>query len=205
VNPRALLFLTALAACATPPAPAPWSALFDGATLTGWEATNFGGEGVVEVSDGALLLDYGSPLTGLTWTGAPPSGSYDLELVAARVEGTDFFCGLTFPVGDAHLTLVLGGWGGSLCGLSNLDGDDAANNDSQKLFRFENGRDYRVLLRVRPDVVAVLLDDRPFLRVPIAGRALSLRPEVELSRPLGVASFSTRARLRALRWRPAGT
>ena len=200
---RALLVLIALSACAAPPAPAPWSTLFDGATLTGWDATNFGGEGVVEVVDGAVLLDYGSPLTGLTWTGAPPSGAYDLELVAARVEGTDFFCGLTFPVGDAHLTLVLGGWGGSLCGLSNLDGDDAANNDSQKLFRFENGRDYRVLLRVRPDVVDVLLDDRPFLHVPIAGRTLSLRPEVELSRPLGVASFSTRARLRALRWRPA--
>ena len=198
-----LVALVALAACAAPPAHAPWRALFDGESLAGWERTNFGGEGAVEVVAGAIELDYGSPLTGLTWTGPPPEGSYDLEVIAARTEGTDFFCGLTFPVRDAHLTLVLGGWGGSLCGLSNLDGDDAANNDSQRLFRFEQGRDYRVLVRVREDVVDVLLDGAPFLHVPIAGRALSLRPEVELSRPLGVASFSTRARLRALRWRPA--
>ncbi|MGC6487187.1 MAG: DUF1080 domain-containing protein, partial [Planctomycetota bacterium] len=153
-----LVALFALCACATPPAPRPWTELFDGASLAGWEVTNFGGEGAVEVVDGALELDYGSPLTGLTFTGAAPSGAYELELTAARVEGTDFFCGLTFPVRDAHLTLVLGGWGGSLCGLSNLDGEDAANNDTKRLFRFENGRDYRVLLRVRAHVVEVLLD-----------------------------------------------
>lgn len=200
-----LLPLLALAACATPPVRAPWVALFDGESLDGWQATNFGGEGPIVVADGALELDFGSPLTGLTWTGTPPAGDYDLEVVAARVDGTDFFCGLTFPVRDAHLTLVLGGWGGSLCGLSSLDGEDAANNDSQRLFRFENGRDYRVQVQVRRDVVDVLLDDAPFLHVPIAGRALSLRPEVELSRPLGLASFSTRSRVRTLRWRPAGS
>ena len=202
---RALLLpLLALTACATPPDHAPWVALFDGQSLDGWQATNFGGEGPVVVVDGALELDFGSPLTGLTWTGTAPDGDYDLEVVAARVDGTDFFCGLTFPVRDAHLTLVLGGWGGSLCGLSSLDGEDAANNDSQRLFRFENGRDYRVQVRVRRDVVDVLLDDAPFLHVPIAGRTLSLRPEVELNRPLGIASFSTRSRVRTLRWRPAG-
>ncbi len=199
-----LAFLLALSACAAQPTPPLWIELFDGATLRGWDVTSFGGEGAVEVVGGAIELDYGSPLTGITWTGAAPAGCYDLEVVAARAEGTDFFCGLTFPVRDAHLTLVLGGWGGSLCGLSNLDGDDAANNDSQRLYRFEQGRDYRVLLQVREEAVDVSLDGAPFLHVPITGRSLSLRPEVELSRPLGVASFSTRARLRAVRWRSVG-
>ena len=201
---RALLLpLLALTACATPPDHAPWVALFDGQSLDGWQATNFGGEGPIVVVDGALELDFGSPLTGLTWTGTPPDGDYDLEVVAARVDGTDFFCGLTFPVRDAHLTLVLGGWGGSLCGISSLDGDDASSNETRTLHRFEEGRDYRVLVRVRGERLEVDLDGSPFLRVPLAGRRLSLRPEVELSRPLGVASFGTRARVRTLRWRPA--
>ncbi|MCK5942121.1 MAG: DUF1080 domain-containing protein [Planctomycetes bacterium] len=199
--PAALALL--LAACQSPPPPAAWRELFDGATLTGWTPTNFGGEGEVAVRDGAIELDYGSPLTGVTLLGEPPRGDYDLELVCARVEGTDFFCGLTFPVHGAHLTLVLGGWGGSLCGLSNLDGDDAARNETRTLRGFENGRDYRVLVRVRRATVAVLIDDEPLLRADLDGRELSLRPEVELCRPLGFAAFSTRARLRALRWRPA--
>jgi len=110
---------------------------------------------------------------------------------------------VTFPVHDAHLTLVLGGWGGSLCGISSLDGEDASNNETRTLRRFEEGRDYRVLLRVRQDHLEVDLDGAPLLRAALEGRALSLRPEVELSRPLGIASFGTRARVRALRWRPA--
>ncbi|MFN3241013.1 MAG: DUF1080 domain-containing protein [Planctomycetota bacterium] len=194
--------LLLLAACAAPPPAAPWRELFDGRSTAGWTATNFGGEGPIEVVDGALRFDFGSPMTGLTWAGEPPSGDYDLEVVAARVDGTDFFCGLTFPVGDAHLTLVLGGWGGSLCGISNLDGEDAANNDSKRLFRFENGRDYRVLVQVRADHLDVQLDGEPFLHVPLSSRALSLRPEVELCTPLGIASFATRARVRSIRWRP---
>ena len=196
----ALLSLV-LSSCAA--SAAPWTDLFDGATTAGWTATNFGGEGEVVVVDGALELGFGSPMTGLTWAGAPPSGEYDLEVTAARVDGTDFFCGMTFPVGDAFLTLVLGGWGGSLCGLSSLDGDDAANNDSKRLFRFENGRDYQVLLQVRRAHVTVKVDGALLMEVPIEGRRLSLRPEVELSRPLGIASFATRARVRRLRWRSA--
>ncbi len=202
--PRALfLSCSLLAACAAPPTAAPWTELFDGRSLQGVEVTKFGGEGEVVVRDGAVELDFGTPLTGLTWTGAPPVGDYDLEVTAARVDGTDFFCGLTFPVRDAHLTLVLGGWGGSLCGISSLDGDDASSNETRTLHRFEEGRDYRVLVRVRGELLEVDLDGSPFLRVPLAGRRLSLRPEVELSRPLGVASFGTRARVRTLRWRPA--
>ena len=166
--PRWLLLLL-LAGCASPPAGQPWIELFDGETTRGWTATNFGGEGPVDVVDGALEFDFGSPMTGLTWTGPPPRGVYDLEVTAARIDGTDFFCGLTFPVDDAHLTLILGGWGGSLCGLSNLDGEDAAHNDSRTLFRFENDRDYRVLLRVRDDRVEVDLDGDLLLRAPITG------------------------------------
>src|SRR5690606_6791411 len=102
--------LMVFTSCATPPVESTWTELFDGQTTQGWRHTEFGGEGEVIVENGAMQLAMGSPLTGVTLTAPPPSGNYELEVVAARIEGTDFFCGLTFPVGDNHLTLILGGW-----------------------------------------------------------------------------------------------
>ncbi len=203
------LLLAAFAAngCQQPPPPGPatpWRILFDGRELGAFTSSRFGGDGPITIVDGAIQLDIGSPLTGVTWTGDAPTGDrpYELELTATRVSGTDFFCGLTFPVRDAHLTLILGGWGGALCGLSSLDGDDAARNDTRTLHRFENGRPYRVHLAVSPERVTVQLDGKPLLAADVAGRELSLRPEVELSTPLGIAAFTTVAQLRDIRWRP---
>lgn len=192
----------ALAGCATAPTAAPWIELFDGRSLGGFAITDFGGQGEVDVAGDRLRLGIGSPLTGVTWTGAVPRGDYELEVVAARDLGNDFFCGLTFPVGDAHLTLVLGGWGGALCGFSSLDGNDAANNDTRTLRRFAPGRDYHVHVAVRADRVEAHLDGEPLCAIDPRRHRLGLRPEVLLSRPLGIASFATAASVRTVRWRP---
>jgi hypothetical protein len=210
---RALLALAAFAllpACRAPsrdlpmgsPPETPWRELFDGRSLTGFQITDFGGQGPVEVDGGRMRLGFGSPLTGVTWTGDPLPPEYELEVVAARDDGTDFFCGLTFPVGDAHLTLILGGWGGSLCGLSSIDGHDAAHNSTRTLRRFTRERDYTARIRVTDGDVHVTLDGEPLCGVERTGRRLGLRPEVLLSRPLGFAAFATRSSLRHLRWRP---
>lgn len=201
VRSRAAALAAALAAgCAAPPAP--WIELFDGRDLGAFVPTSFGGEGPVEVHDGALQLGFGSPLTGVTWTGTPPAGAYELEVVAARRHGSDFFCGLTFPVGEHHLTLVLGGWGGSVCGLSRIDGLDAAHNETRTLRRFTAGRNYTARVVVAPDRVAVELDGTPLCAVPRAGRRFDLRPEVLPSRPLGLCAFATVATVQRVRWRP---
>jgi hypothetical protein len=197
----------ALASCAAPPpagrdAATVWTDLFDGQSLRGFASTEFGGEGDVAVVDGAIHLGIGSPLTGITWQGELPTLPYELEVIARRRSGADFFCGLTFPVGSAPLTLVLGGWGGSVCGLSSLDGLDAAHNATRTLRHFATGVDYRVRVRVTADAIAAWIDDVPLLEAPLAGRALGVRPEVELSRPLGLCSFATAAAVRGLRWRP---
>jgi hypothetical protein len=202
----ALAATIALAGCAAAPvagsgAP-PWRELFDGKALGGFAVTDFGGQGEVAVRDGRLVLGMGSPLTGVTWTGQPPAGSYELEVTAARLDGSDFFCGLTFPVGEDHLTLVLGGWGGSLCGLSSLDGNDAAHNDTRCLRQFADGTEYTVRLAVATDRVEASLDGRPLCRIDPRRHRLGLRPEVSLCRPLGFASFQTVAAVRTLRWRP---
>ncbi|KAA3608709.1 MAG: DUF1080 domain-containing protein [Planctomycetota bacterium] len=184
----------------------PWQELFDGKQLAPWQATAFGGEAEVRIENGRLLLPFGFPLTGITWQGEPPFRlDYELELVAARLDGSDFFCGLTFPVGEEFLTLILGGWGGATCGLSCLDGEDASANESVRYRRFETGKDYRIRIQVRRHRIQVWLDDEAFLDQDLSGRRLSLRPEVSLSRPLGIASFATSTSLASIRWRPLGS
>lgn len=199
----AALCLLLLASCASSPAPAPaWIDLFDGRSLGAFASTEFGGEGLVAVHDSAIQLGFGSPLTGVTWNGAPPTGDYELEVRASRTGGGDFFCGVTFPVGNDHLTLVLGGWGGTVCGFSSLDGLDAAHNATRTLHRFELGRDYTARIAVTATAITATLDGEPLCRTDRQGTALSLRPEVLLSRPLGIASFATQAAVRSVRWRP---
>jgi len=210
MNNRRGLFATALVlllgACAAAPDAAPdaagWRPLFDGHSLHGFVSSGFGGDGDIAVVDGALCLEMGSPLTGVTWQGELPTGDYELEVTARRVDGNDFFCGLTFPVGEQFLTLVLGGWGGAVCGLSSIDGQDAWNNATCTSRRFVNGVDYTIRLEVMPARIVATLDGAPLVDADIAGCELALRPEVFRSRPLGICAFATRAAIRALRWRP---
>ena len=96
------------------PANAAWQPLFDGKTLTNWKPTKFMGEGAVKVENGQIILETGSDLTGITWTGPElPKTNYEIALQAMRVEGRDFFAGVTFPVDDSFCSLILGGWGGT--------------------------------------------------------------------------------------------
>lgn len=185
----------------TAAAQAEWMPLFDGAALGHWEQTSFGGEGPVGVLDGAIVLGMGDPLTGITWTGAPLPVAFELTLEAARLAGSDFFCGLTFPVGQTHCSLILGGWGGTTVGLSSLDGRDASENETTREMRFEDTRWYRVRVAVSATHIRAWLDDQPLVEVATAGRRIGIRPEVEPSRPLGVAAYRTRAGVRSIRAR----
>jgi hypothetical protein len=178
------------------------------AVAPGFEPARFGGNGAIEESESGLRLDGGAPLTGVVFppgqsTVLTPSGEeYELEVVAARLAGTDFFCALTFPVADAALTLVLGGWGGSTCGFSCLDGRDAANNPTTTWRRFDKGVFVNARVRVTRERIEAFVDDAPLCSTPRAGVRLSLRPEVEPCRPLGIASYATTAMVRTVRWRP---
>ena len=100
--------------------------LFDGKTLKGWKAPEFGGQGKVEVKDGAIVMERGESMTGISCTGKVPTVDYELTLEGKRVDGVDFFATTTFPVGKSHCSLVVGGWGGPVVGLSSIDYYDAA-------------------------------------------------------------------------------
>jgi hypothetical protein len=192
----------ALAFAAACSGPGDWRALHCGDPAAGWRSSEFGGDGSIEPTADGVVLGMGNPLTGVTFAGAVPTGSYELACEAARRLGNDFFCGLTFPVGDAHLTLVLGGWGGAVCGFSSLDGLDAAHNATREVRHFPNDVFVKVRIEVAPTRVRAFVDEQLLCECDPSRHRLSLRPEVELSRPLGVAAFSTTAAIRNLCWRP---
>ena len=118
-----------------------------------------------------------------------------------RLAGNDFFCGLTFPVGQSHCSLILGGWGGTTVGLSNLDGRDASENETTREMRFEDKRWYRVRVAVSVTHIRAWLDNESIVEVARAGRRIGIRPEVEPSLPMGIAGFRTGAGIRAIQIR----
>lgn len=196
-----------IAGCAAGPRAeaTPWRPLFDGHSLAGLATAGFGGDGAIAVADGRLQFDFGSPLTGVTFAATLPDRDYELLLVGRREAGHDFFAGLTFPVPDGCLSLVLGGWGGSVCGLSSLDGADAARNATRRLRHFAVGRDHRVVVQVTARRIAVTIDGDELLAVDPRPHRCDLRAELEPCRPLGLASFATRASFATVAWRPLGS
>jgi hypothetical protein len=171
--------------------------LFDGKSLDGWKLTNFGGEGEVYVEEGKIIMDMGFSLTGITSVRKDlPTSNYEIQLEASRLDGVDFFCTLTFPVKQSYASLVVGGWAGAVVGISCIDDRDASENETTKYMGFKRDQWYRIKLRVLDQRLQAWIDDKPVVDVNIAGRKLSTRPEVELSQPLGIAAWETRAALR---------
>jgi len=174
--------------------------LFDGKTLTGWKESDFAGRGEVEVKEGRIVIGSGV-MTGITWTNDLPTNNYELTLEAMRVEGSDFFCALTFPVGVDPCSLIVGGWGGGVVGLSSLDGADAASNETTKYMNFENGKWFAIRLRVTPKKIQAWIDNDPVVDVDTTDKKISIRVEVEASKPLGIATWATTGAVRNLRLR----
>ncbi len=174
--------------------------LFNGKDLDGWEITNFGPQGPVYVSGGSIFLGIGDGCTGITWKKNFPETNYKVSLEAKRVAGNDFFCGMTFPVGKEPCSLIVGGWGGAIVGLSSINSMDASENQTTNFMQFEKDRWYRINLMVWGDTIRALIDGEVVINY-VKGKndELSIRPEVELSKPFGIASWYTTAELRNIR------
>jgi hypothetical protein len=196
-----LIAALALAAASTAAEEA-WKPMFDGVSLKGWTETPFAGKGKVSVADGSIVLGSGY-MTGVNYTGQLPKSNYELRLEAMRVSGHDFFAGITFPVNDSFCSWIVGGWGGSVIGLSSLDDMDASENDTSTSQNFEQGKWYTLSLRVLPDRIQAWIGEEQVIDAYIGNRVVSLRPgEIELSKPFGIASYSTAAKLRKIEYRP---
>lgn len=195
------LFTLSVSGCSTIPSRG-WQTLFDGTSLDGWKATDFADPGEIAVVDGGIQVGIGSPFSGITYTRPVPRCDYELEVDATRVEGSDFFAAITFPVEDACCTLVLGGWGGTMVGLSSLDDMDASQNETSSQVEFETGRRYRILVRVSATRIFASIDGKTCVDVETRDRTVGMRWELHPSRPLGIATFRTKARYDQIRIRP---
>jgi hypothetical protein len=202
----ALLAVFATFAVASTEPKEDWKPLFDGKTLEGWKQSGFAGEGETVVEDGKIVIPMSDRLSGITYKGDVPKSGYEVELEARRVSGTDFFVGLTFPVADTHASLILGGWGGAVCGISNLDDEDANHNATRKIVRFKKDQWYKVRLRVEPKRIQAWVDDKLIVDVDITGKKIGTRPEIDSSKPFGLSTFATTAEIKSIRLRtfPSG-
>ena len=172
-----------------------WESLFDGKTLKGWKESDFAGRGEVKVKDGQLIMEMGV-MTGIRWTNPVTRMNYEISVEAMRAEGGDFFCGLTFPVETNQCSLIVGGWGGGVVGLSSLDGNDASSNETTQYINFQKGKWYLIQLRVTPDRIQAWLDGDSLFDVETKGKTISIRSEMDESVPLGVATWATTGALR---------
>lgn len=198
----AAAMLSGLGGCAgdlTKLKPGDVAELFNGRHLTGWKVLRdiyFDQAGKVYVKDGAMVLGAGNNMTGVQWTGRVLRDNFRITLDAKRVEGGDFFCGLTFPVAKGYVTLILGGWGGTVVGLSNVDYMAADRNNTTRMIEFERNRWYAVEARVGGGRIQIRLDGKLIIDQETKGRHFDVWPHQEDARPLGITTYATKGAIR---------
>jgi hypothetical protein len=175
--------------------------LFDGKTLSGWKPVDMPGQAKVYVKDGAIVMDSGDSMTAVIWTGKPPRTNYELTLDGMRLEGGDFFATTTFPVGDSFCSLVVGGWGGSVVGLSNVDHFDASENATSTSREFKDKTWYHVRIRVTDARIDVWIDGKQLIRQNRKDHVFDLRMECDPCRPLGICTWNTKGAVKNIRLR----
>ncbi|MDO8538796.1 MAG: DUF1080 domain-containing protein [Opitutaceae bacterium] len=187
-----------------------WQSLFDGKTLAGWAQSGFEAEGPVKVENpfrggpGAIVIAEGTMLSGITSTrgSALPRMNYEITLEAMKLEGSDFFCALTFPVGKSECSLVVGGWGGMVVGISSVDYSDASENDTTTGMAFADNRWYRIRVRVTAEKIEAWIDAQQVVDLEHKDRKITMRPgDIEKSVPLGIATYQTRSAVRDIKLR----
>lgn len=186
----ALLLLFSLAALAQ-----------DWLPIRDWKATAFPNAGAVRWDKSSVILNPGSPMTGITAPDFKPKLNYEIRFSARRTAGNDFFCSLTFPYGESFATWVNGGWGGDIVGISSIDNWDASENETRTYFRFENGRDYRFRIEVREGSIRTFIDDRIVVDLAINGRTIGLRRGMGPTTPLSIFSYNSGAEIRDVTYR----
>ncbi len=151
-----------------------------------------------------LRIGWGETLTTVRWKGAVPKPPFELELMAKRIDGTDFFCALTFPTRsvDECITLIVGGWGGGTIGISSINGKDASENETTSYGKFETDVWYKIRLRVKAEKITTWIDAEKVIDIDTTGKKLSLREgSISECAPFGLATWQTTGMVRNVRWR----
>ncbi len=178
--------------------------LFDGKNLAKWKKTAFGGEGDVFVNENSELeFGFGAVITGVNWGEKPPATSnFEISLEAMKLDGNDFFVALTFPVKEEFATFVVGGWGGGVVGLSCVDDLSAMENETMTIDGFGKDLWYKIRVRVTDEKIEAWINDEEKVNLTTKDRKISLLPgDIELSIPIGIAAYQTRAKYRNIVWK----
>ena len=174
--------------------------LFDGKTLEGWRAADknaYEKPGKLEVKEGAIVMQKGRIATGVVYAKKDfPTTNYEVLLEARRTDGSDFFCGITFPVGKQHCSFICGGWGGSTTGLSNVDNFAADENDTTGFIEFKNGRWYKIRLRVTDEKIEAWIDKEKLVDLERKDKKFDIWWEQEPLKPFGIGNWYTASELR---------
>ena len=181
--------------------PYAWKSMFDGKTLKGWKVPVFGGDGEVSVKDGTIVLGMGDPMTGITYAGKLPRDNYEVMLEAKRTKGIDFFATTTFPVGKDCVSLVTGGWAGTVVGISCVDFYDASDNLTTQFMAFDDNKWYKIRIRVSEPKIECWIGKEKMVDLVRKGHKFDVRMEVDLSKPFGISSYTTEGVVRNLRIR----
>ena len=169
-----------------------WKPLLEVGSFKGWEFTNFGGEAAVEWNEGVIRFDRGEPMTGINMTTKDfPKENYEMRWKATRIDGSDFFAGVTFPVGSEFCSLICGGWGGGLVGLSSINGNDASENETTGFHKFKNKQWYSFRVRVDKQHLTAWIDDEEIFKVEREEKKFSTRAEVFKCKPVGYCVFQS--------------
>ncbi len=183
-----------------------WTYLFDGKTLKNWVDLEDAGAETPVVEDGAIVLGMGASSTSIRFDEEAagfklPRENYELEIVSRREMGTDFFSATTFPIGDVSVTLINGGWGGAVLGISNVDDMDASQNSTSSFYNFKNDKWYRFRIQVSKRALRVWVDDEVGIDCVVEGRRLGTRFEVSRCEPLGLTSWISKGVIKVVRFR----
>ena len=186
-----------------PAAPSAVLKLFDGQSLAGWQPNKGSRVGKVEIQGGSILLHAGEPMTGITSTRENlPAQNYRLTYEAKRTDGNDFFAAATFPVAASFVTLVNGGWGGGVTGLSLINGASAVENETNHYLKYQNDVWYRFEVEVTGRAIRCLVDGQEVVLFPHEGAQLTTRLETRVNQPLGFASYRSAGLIRRVEVQP---
>ena len=183
-----------------------WTYLFDGKTLKNWVDLEDAGAEKPVVEDGALVLGMGASSTSIKFDEEAagfklPRENYELEIVSRREMGTDFFSATTFPIGDTCVTLINGGWGGAVLGISSVDDMDASQNSTTSYYNFKNDKWYRFRIQVTKRTLRVWVDGEKEIDYVVEGRRLGTRFEVSRCEPFGLTSWISKGAIKVVRFR----
>ena len=85
-----------------------------------------------------------------------------------------------------------------MTGLSCIDSYDAAENETYGMWEFEQNKWYSVRLSVTKEKIEAWIDDNKIVDFVQGQSHLSLRWEVDISKPFGITTYKTTGAIRKI-------